>query len=85
MTEIIERVADVLQSATALDRPEAITLARRTISAMREPDRVVVKAMCRSLYPECRPMPDRVGASEKHRIRWRAAIDRIVREPETVA
>jgi len=85
MTEIIERVADVLQSATALDRPEAITLARRTISAMREPDRVVVKAMCRSLYPECRPTADRVGASEKHRIRWRAAIDRIVRDQEATA
>lgn len=85
MSAMIERIADVLQAEVALERTAAMALARRAVGAIREPDRVVVKAMCRSLYPECRPSRAQIGASEKQRIRWRAAIDRIVCGPETTA
>lgn len=85
MSEIIERVADVLQAEVGLDRLAATALARRTVAAIREPDRFIIKAMCKAMSPEHRPTAAYVGVADKHRIRWRAAIDRIVRVKEPTA
>lgn len=56
--------------------------ARAAIAAMREPDRCAVKAMCKAMSPEHRPTFEWVSAAEKHRIRWRAAIDRVLSDGE---
>lgn len=72
-----------------LCKPEAcrewehrVPAARAAIAAMREPDRCVVKGMCKAMSPEHRPTFEWVSAAEKHRIRWRAAIDRVLADGE---
>jgi hypothetical protein len=93
MSEMIERVARAL-CCIHWNGPDAQSVgcdcvawrdhvedARVVIAAMREPDRDVMKAMCKAMSPEHRPTPERVSSGEKHKIRWRAAIDRILAEP----
>lgn len=79
MQRLCEAVASELgyhDPADGIARAEP--LVRAVLDQMREPSRTVLKAMCKAMSPKHRPTPERVSSDEKHRIRWRAAIDAIM-------
>lgn len=76
LCDAVEIVCNHHGMATCDEDHEAI--ARAVLLTMRDPTRPVVKAMCKAMSPEHRPTPDYIPVEEKHRVRWRAAIDHIL-------
>lgn len=84
MSDLIERVAAAIEEEGSYVMPgedrKAVFMreARAAIEAMREPNNRMLHAAAKSMSPERRPTPKRVGVKEKHRIRYRAMIDAVL-------
>lgn len=74
---------DVAHPSLKIGMGSAESIVRAVLLELRDPSGAMIRSMCRAMSPGRRPTPKRVSVSEKHTIRWQAAIDRILERPSS--
>lgn len=79
MSDMVEKVARAIRERELGKGcpvwEEDYAVARAAIEAMREPDKVMLRAAAKSMSPEKRPTAKWVSCQKKHEIRFTAMID----------